>query len=198
MRDAPFLPKPGAFKADFLRYFLLYSFGGVYGDIKQNYLVPLSSLKDSKYDLLLVRDILEESPGNPDVQISFMIAQKSNLQCFKIALDQITENVYKRERRDHIFSFTGPRLFARALRQSSLVKDKDYKFIGYQHGNCHISSNKHVPIMVTKSLEIRNIPSGVYATQWLNNDLYNNKPIPHDVHKELEAEYGSVNNPKAS
>ena len=46
--------KPGAYKADLFRYCILYKNGGVYGDLPQEYLVPLSELIDNKNDTLVL------------------------------------------------------------------------------------------------------------------------------------------------
>ena len=50
--------RPGAYRADLLRYCLMYELGGIYGDLTQQYVVPLDQLVDIHHDrLVLVRDI---------------------------------------------------------------------------------------------------------------------------------------------
>lgn len=52
---------PGAFKADLLRYCLLYHFGGCYFDCKQILKVPIRNFLDAKKSLVLCNDVIENA-----------------------------------------------------------------------------------------------------------------------------------------
>lgn len=52
---------PGAFKADLLRYCLLYHFGGCYFDCKQILKVPIRNFLDPNKNLVLCNDVIENA-----------------------------------------------------------------------------------------------------------------------------------------
>ena len=111
---------PGAYKADLFRYCVLYAKGGVYGDLSQQYLVPLDSLIERNHDrLVVVKDLWDRKCFKHGIQISFMAAVPG-LQVFKEAIDKIVHNtIYKKYGRSCL-DVTGPSLFRQCLDKSKI------------------------------------------------------------------------------
>ena len=97
---------PNAFKADLWRYCVLYKNGGIYGDLTQYFLINYDVNKDN-VDMVFVKDGLKN-----DIQISFMAIKKNNT-FFKYLIDNITDNILKKNKGENVFDITGPRACAR-------------------------------------------------------------------------------------
>ena len=108
---------PGSFRADLLRYALLYSFGGLYSDLTQEFMFSFNQIIDLRADeLVLVKDRESNNPrcDFTGVQISFMAARKQQ-KVFRVALDMILQRVRDRDYGCGMLDVTGPKLFRRAL-----------------------------------------------------------------------------------
>jgi len=111
---------PGAYKADLWRYCVLYQNGGVYGDLTQQYMVPLDQLIDRNHDrLVLVKDRLVPLCMHHGIQISFMAAVPK-LPVFMDAINMIVDNVKNKNYGCNPSAVTGPNLFRTALDRSSI------------------------------------------------------------------------------
>ena len=155
---------PGAYKADILRYCLLYKFGGVYSDVKQRLNQPLHKLIDRKSNLILSQDL------NPhDIQISFMAA-KPGLKIFQELINRIVYYIENNEYTEHYLALTGPKLFGKILRSYS----KDYYTIKFkQSGPRSIIDLNTRKIIITKDHSLaRDIVSGEYRKQWRERRIY--------------------------
>lgn len=111
------LLRPGAFKADILRYALLYKLGGVYSDLTQTILKPLDYLVPIGEELVLVQDKLTyDHKLRPvkSVQISFMAA-RAGLPLFNSCLNKAVYNVLQRKYNASPLDVTGPAMFGRIL-----------------------------------------------------------------------------------
>ena len=95
---------PGAYKADFVRYCLLYYYGGVYSDLKQVFLKKLDEVVNHP-ELVLTKDLL----GN-QIQISFMASRPRHL-VFKNAYEAVIKKVEERDYGQDFLHLTGPHLF---------------------------------------------------------------------------------------
>ena len=105
---------PGAFRADLLRYTLLWSRGGVWSDLTQQFHVPISTLVDRARDLLvLVRDRWTIACGRA-VQISFMAAAPRR-DIFREALGRALRRVHSLEAACSSIGVTGPEVFEYVL-----------------------------------------------------------------------------------
>ena len=115
---------PGAYKADLFRYCILYKRGGIYSDLSQRFMVPLSEIIDFQNDnLVLVRDVnhrhlrgVKTGLDIPGIQINFMASRPRN----KIYLDVINNIVYNCKVRyygGNPLSPTGPSLFYKNLQE---------------------------------------------------------------------------------
>ena len=126
--------KAGAFKADLLRYALLYEYGGVYSDLTQQFLKPLDTIVPLGEKLVLPKDrTLFFQPG---IQISFMAAEPGNI-LFKNALDKAVYNINNEIYTDHCLAMTGPVMFERQLCKYIDVKCNGYvtPYIRYCQGD---------------------------------------------------------------
>jgi hypothetical protein len=100
---------PGAYRADFWRYCILYKYGGVYADAKTTLFRNLDEIIRPNDELVLVRDIPSQcllngfiacSPGHP---------------LLGIVLAMSLERIEKREYGTGPLDITGPHLFGRAF-----------------------------------------------------------------------------------
>ena len=109
--------KPGAYRADLFRYCVLYINGGIYGDLTQTYLEPLSKFIDLENDeIVLVRDYLGENQKTNGIYNAFIASQRRN-HTLKIAIDKIVENVQLKNYGINSLDPSGPYLFRRALQE---------------------------------------------------------------------------------
>lgn len=134
--------KPGAYKADLLRYCLMYEFGGVYSDLTQALLVPLDELIDfEKDELVTAADRVHPGCGIQGIQIAFMAAVP-RLPVFRTAINMIVKNVSAKRYGCSPLSVTGPVMFKRALDMHPATNTrieieqatfKEYKYIAPPH-----------------------------------------------------------------
>ena len=109
---------PGAFKADLFRYCFLYINGGVYTDIDNICMVPLSDIINEEDRFVSVKD---NSFGNQGLIYNSFIASERNNPILKKAIDLVVynalNNVYLKSgnRMADILGISGPRCLAIAL-----------------------------------------------------------------------------------
>ena len=97
---------PTAYKADMWRYCVLYKYGGVYGDMTQEFYLNYDIHKDD-VDMILARDIRDNA-----IQISF-IATIPNSNFIKYVIDNITNDILKKKKGLNSLDITGPYAFCR-------------------------------------------------------------------------------------
>lgn len=100
---------PGAYRADFWRYCILWKFGGVYSDAKTTLFRPLDEILRPDDELVLVRDL----PRN--CILNGFIACKAGHPLLRIILDMTLERIEQRSFGEDPLDITGPHLFARAF-----------------------------------------------------------------------------------
>jgi hypothetical protein len=88
--DAFALLVPGAFKADFWRYCILYKYGGVYSDAKATLLRDLDEIIRPDDELVLVRDV----PAS--CLLNAFIAAKPGHPLLKITIERCLHNIENR------------------------------------------------------------------------------------------------------
>ena len=110
---------PGAFRADLLRYALLFVYGGVWNDLTQDYFVPLRSMIDHSRDkLVIVRDISHGNcMMNQGIQISF-IACPPRLPVMKALIMRVVANVENSAYGACSLSLTGPVMASTVIRRA--------------------------------------------------------------------------------
>lgn len=104
--------RAGSYKADLMRYYLLYRYGGIYHDDKT---LIRQSLESDEYN-----SILEHSDlfiGNHRIpEIAFMGARRGSPIMLK-ALQQAIDNINRRDYMDNRLGITGNVMFARIMGQ---------------------------------------------------------------------------------
>ncbi len=168
--------KPGAYKADLFRYCVLYIEGGIYGDLTQRFLCPISDIVDVKHDkLVIVRDRVVQPYKTNGIQICFLASIK-NQPIFKEAIDTIVKNIESEYYGHTALDPTGPYLFRQVFQNhktsyrldlESDTRGKSYlRFI--RTGKIAID-NKH-----TNHRElIGSTESNHYSFMWEKKNIYN-------------------------
>lgn len=164
--------KAGAFKADLLRFCLLYYFGGVYGDLKQKLLVPLRQFLSP---ITLVEDWVEDSLTA--VQISFMSFPRRNILCER-QIRRVVKNVRSRFYGAHALSVTGPICFGMVLAEET---GKKMTFHLRNTPNQTIAMGS-VPVVMTRRLYVPSLLSGRYVAVWKERDLYRSTAYRWSLH----------------
>jgi hypothetical protein len=100
---------PGAYRADFWRYCILYKYGGVYADAKTTLFRNLDEILRPQDELVLVRDIPSQCLLNG------FIACKPAHPLIGIALAMTLERIEKRDYGVDPLDITGPHIFGRAF-----------------------------------------------------------------------------------
>jgi mannosyltransferase OCH1-like enzyme len=108
VNDAYDLLVPGAYKADLLRYCLLYIYGGCYFDCKQILLKPLNNIIKEDDTLLLCKDFIEDGILN-----AVMLCVKK-LDLMKMVIDECSNNIINKVKICPL-SISGPRFLYNVL-----------------------------------------------------------------------------------
>jgi len=116
VNDSYDLLVPGAYKADLLRYCLLYVYGGCYFDCKQILLKPLNNIIKKDDTLLLCKDFIEDGILNA------VILCEKNLDLMKIVIEECCNNIINRVKICPL-SITGPRFLYNVLMKNVLIKN---------------------------------------------------------------------------
>ena len=106
---------PTAYKADLWRYCILYKYGGIYGDMTQEFFVNYDIHKDD-VDMILVRDIRDEA-----IQISFMATIPKN-NFFNYVIINITNDILEKKKGKNSLDITGPFAFCRYFKSYFKLK----------------------------------------------------------------------------
>ena len=170
--------KPGSFKADLLRYCVLYIHGGVYLDCKSIPLVPFRDFIKPHYDFLIVRDALPDSIYNAFIAIT----PKHKLMFNAIA--QSVRNINKKSYGNSILDITGPKLLGRVVNQYFNRNENTYFEVG-EKSNYEILVHNSLPedvvswgirnskrelLMLKQSKKI--IHTSLYAGMWNQKNVY--------------------------
>lgn len=119
---------PGAYRADFWRYCMLYKFGGVYADAKTTCLRPLDEILRPDDELILVRDL----PST--CLLNGFIACRPNHPLLGIVIDMVLENIESRTYGTSPLDITGPHVFGKAFcRWKGYPYNTMNLFAGYTH-----------------------------------------------------------------
>jgi mannosyltransferase OCH1-like enzyme len=172
---------PGAFKADFFRYCVLYIYGGCYFDCKSILRVPLRNIID-KYDTFLLCKDIQEAYYN-----AIMLSIPKNELLLK-TINMCINNIYNFNNKYYLkkniyqntstmFSCTGPVLIYDCVKD--FINDKNIKFKHifdkkkkYNHDYQRLFIEYNSKYIITKEYKSYHSSSGVhYSTQWLNKEV---------------------------
>tara|TARA_Y100000389_G_C17465790_1_gene525406 strand:- start:173 stop:982 length:810 start_codon:yes stop_codon:yes gene_type:complete len=149
---------PGAYKADFFRYCVLYINGGVYSDLTQRFFLSFYDFIDlQRDDLFLVDDIKFKVHNKEGIQINFMAARPKH-PIFLDAIHRIVENVRINYYGISSLDPTGPYLFRSV----------------YEKGN-------YTAKITMKQIHMKEY-GAVVVFKDSNKIVYQNKIEDHDLH----------------
>jgi len=171
---------PGSYKADLFRYCILWSDGGVYGDLAHRYHVPLHELVDfERDDLVLARDRLMYNhhvlahPGVTPMQISFMAATPRH-PLLKLAIDEVIKNVEARYYGRSELDITGPFLMGRLVSTEAAKPAGEgllFRLELEEVGNAIASIATGAHVIATKEVQ-KEVQSSLLANRPRYSDLW--------------------------
>lgn len=198
---------PYSFKCDFVRYLLLYKFGGVYSDLKQ---VILERIDFTSYHFVASYEKHLDWIGM--LNLDFIPVQNCLIGCIKnhpyikCAIDMCIQNILNNRYNSFCTDITGPVMFGRCIKyvkknlNLDLKNEKYYYFMEYKYNNkteyfiheeYKINSKKLVKHKYDNSdggewKELKN--NNNYSDLWNNNEVYNiQNPFncwKYDINKE--------------
>jgi hypothetical protein len=131
---------PGAYKADLLRLLLLYKYGGIYNDIGNVYLEPISKFISSDDTLVVCKD--QGIPNLPPFYLyNAFIASIHEHPMIKKAIDVVIENVRNRFYGNTPLEPTGPGAFGKAFNLHFGRKEDETINVGIFDENTKIINN---------------------------------------------------------
>lgn len=150
----------GAYKADLVRYILLYKFGGIYMDFSMSTLKNLDEIING-YKLVLVKDLEKSLNG---IYNAFMCSNKGN-KLFLNVIESAKENILKRKYYNNVWELTGP----------ILLKNEFVKFHDTQLVCGKIKDN----IFIYKLVDVGLIGNVHYIRDEIGNDLVKTRKENH-------------------
>jgi mannosyltransferase OCH1-like enzyme len=102
---------PPAFKSDFLKFVLLYTYGGVYMDFSMEPLIPLKDIFKG-YKRVLARD----TPAPDGMCIGFITSEKGD-ELMRESMEKCIYNTTYNLYGTHILDITGPIMFSRVYKK---------------------------------------------------------------------------------
>lgn len=177
VNDSYDLLVPGAYKADLLRYCLLYLYGGCYFDCKQILLKPLNNIIKEDDTLLLCKDFIEDGILN-----AVMLCVKK-LALIRMVIDECCNNIINKVKICPL-SITGPRFLYNALikylNKSNFIlqncrpeHNKDDYHTDYINNNIKLIANSDVILYrFYKGYYNNYLDKDHYGKLFHNNEIY--------------------------
>ena len=172
---------PTAYKADLFRYCILYQKGGIWSDLTQTFIEPISNFIDfEKDDFILVEGGYIPCAEKRGFEIAFMASKPKN-EIYLKAIEKIIENIESDYYGCSSFNPTGPIMF-RELMESSNITYKlgfEFKRFGDDSGNDDFICYENIFNGDSKKIiKTRTINHGKY----LYHDT--NKPHYSELHRD--------------
>ena len=168
---------PGAFKADLLRYCLLYVNGGCYFDCKQILRIPIKKFLKSNQAFLLCNDIIDNALLNA------VIFSIKNLNFLEKTIKDCTFNIMNKLGKSAL-DITGPIFFFKSIKKF-ITKDNlllqnnrppdnfsDFSNDYYNNNITLISNNTVVLNRFYKGYYTNYIDNNHYGKLFINNEIY--------------------------
>lgn len=127
---------PLAYKADLLRYCVLYHLGGIYSDLSLVHLAPFLRPDDSS-ECVFFRDAL----NGPTIISNSLIYARSKSPIFEAAINQINDNVKNREYGSNDLCPTGPIMLGRLVAtkfRPNVMRCGDVRSVANTGGSTHL------------------------------------------------------------
>lgn len=163
---------PPAYKCDLMRYCIMYINGGIYGDLFQDYYLPLDKIINHKNDkLVLVQDRYSLRDSINAIQISFMATYPKN-PIYKECIDKIVKNVKTKFYGYTDLEPTGPMLFSKIFYKNYLNTDYTMKLKPYNKKLINYKTNED--IIKLKIEGYNKVITGdlKYGKLWRNRKIY--------------------------
>jgi len=161
-------------KADFWRYLILYTYGGVYVDIDSNIEKPLDTLIRDEDEAIITSEM---RPGVPIAYVQWALIFKKGHPILKKTIDLIVNNIKNNKYPNNILKMTGPMVFAEAIQavhkelfQQELPRkdptlDKTYNKNGISYRIYGVDYNGHLSF---KNLNEHSLLHPTKNTYWHN------------------------------
>jgi mannosyltransferase OCH1-like enzyme len=146
-----------AFKADLIRYYLLYKYGGTYVDIDSYSVNPLNELYDGS-DIVLSYDVDKSC-----ISQAFIYTKKPGMKLFEELINNSISNILERNTSHGDTGVTGPKLFGK-------VADKLFQYI--QRGSEFTVDGLKIKI-ITYCLNLP-LPKGPWSKTSYNSSVESN------------------------
>ena len=143
--------RPGAFKADVWRVFILLYFGGLYIDLPMRLLVPLATFFDpTRDDVLLARDRDGGTATRPLLRLyQAILGARPNHPLLRAMATKILANIHTQTYGEDCLDITGPTAVGRAALQffgtpRALPKIGRSRVLSRGHGPVRVSMLNHI------------------------------------------------------
>jgi len=158
---------PQAYKADLLRYCLLYKYGGIYIDTKMSPVngFTFDELLDKEY---FAKDI--ETSGN-GVYNAVLVCKKNN-NVMKMAIDKIIENIKNDFYGNSSLLPTGPLLLKSFFKENE-IRDFDLKLTdSYSSNNAFVAKKNKNILKVDMNIYSKRNNKKHYTELWYSKQIY--------------------------
>ncbi len=164
----------GPFKADLLRYCLLYKEGGIYIDCKMIPTKPFRNIINSNDKCILVKNTFEKDQIS--IYNAFMCSEPNN-QLFLNCIKQIVKNSSKKFYPNDVFLVTGPSLVYQELKKlqldTRLLKHPNIGLHYSNHNNGIFDEFDKIIIFKTYKDYYKNNKGASYVNQYYSGNCYN-------------------------
>jgi len=168
--------KPYAFKADFMRYCILYNEGGWYSDLKEDPLISYDKINNKNYSFIGIVDLgMEYTLDNFCLQNAFFACIPKH-PLLKICINQVITNFKNRFYGKHYLDPTGPRLFGNELEKIRSMPDNvlmGYFIHDIPGGSHHLNNQRTIIHKCNNCVQGNEWKYGNnWQRMWLNKKIY--------------------------
>jgi len=184
--------KPYAYKADFMRYCILYNEGGWYTDWGQKLLVPLDTINKGNYDFVSCWDICWDYCINNKCMQNAFIGTNKKSDILKNVINKCINNIKNNYYGQTSLDVTGPYVFGKQFQKTN---KKNIKYllgtfeISKEYPNGFFQINNVTIISHKDDISTNNNYNTVHYTElWKNKSIYNDK-----YNKKSKSNFGNKN-----
>lgn len=163
---------PPTYKCDLMRFCILYIKGGVYGDLFQDYYLPLDKIIDVNKDkLVLVQDYYNTKDNRNGILCSFLAALPKQ-QLFMDCINEIVKNVKTNNYKKSSLSVTGPGLISEILYKKYLNEPYTLNLIKKGEYIINYHTKEKIIKLKTEGCKESVNTKLVYGDLWKNKKVY--------------------------
>lgn len=169
--------KPYAFKADFVRYCILYNEGGWYSDLKEDPLVSFNDINNNNYSFIGIVDLgIQYCLDNFCLQNAFFACIPKH-PLLKNCMESVINNCKNKFYGNYNLEPTGPRLFGKEFEKISTLPSNILMgyFIHDIPGGSHYINNKKIMIhKCSNCIQGNDWKHGNnWQKMWMEKNIYN-------------------------